>query len=93
MISRLRQTADIIWAVVFATCPGNVTLSTSPTQSQTFEVQTGATKLSLPITAGGYMSAVLERNGQTVINLQAENFTFDPNPSLYNFNALVVASP
>jgi len=85
-------TADKIWVVVFATSPANVTLSTSSTESQTFNVTTGATKLSLPINAGGFMKAVLQRNGQTIIDLQPQNFSFEASPSSYNFNALVVSS-
>ncbi|KAF9242611.1 glycoside hydrolase family 71 protein [Melanogaster broomeanus] len=85
-------TQDKIWVIVMAASPGNVTLSTSSTQSQTFNVGTGLTKLSLPIQAGGFMKATLQRNGQTVINLQPTNFVFSPNPSSYNFNAFVIAS-
>ena len=90
--SRSLQTADKIWVVVFATSPATVTLSTSTTDSQTFNVSVGVTKLSLPITAGGYMKAVLERNGQTVINLQPHGFYFNPSPPSYNYNAFVISS-
>jgi glucan endo-1,3-alpha-glucosidase len=76
-----------------AVSPGIVTLSTSSTQSQTFNVTAGVTKLSLAIQANGFMHATLQRNGKTVIDLQPQNFTFDPNPPSYNFNAYVVASP
>lgn len=86
------QTADKLWVVVFATSPATVTLSTSSTESQTFKVGAGMTKLSLAISAGGYMEAVLQRNGQTVINLRPEGFYFNPSPPSYNFNALVVSS-
>ncbi|KIJ64429.1 glycoside hydrolase family 71 protein [Hydnomerulius pinastri MD-312] len=86
-------TQDKIWAVVLAASPATVTLSTSSSQSQTFNVSAGLTKLSMPIQAGGFMHATLQRNGHTSINLQPQNFTFNPNPSSYNFNALVVASP
>ncbi|KAF8555251.1 glycoside hydrolase family 71 protein [Imleria badia] len=85
-------TADKIWAVVFATSPATVTLSTSSTESQTFSVTAGVTKLSLPISAGGFMKAVLQRNGQTIIDLQPQNFSFNPSPPSYNYNAFVVSS-
>ncbi|KAG8214499.1 glycoside hydrolase family 71 protein [Butyriboletus roseoflavus] len=85
-------TQDKIWAVVFATSPATVTLSTSSTESQTFQVAAGVSKLSLSISAGGSMKAVLQRNGQTIVDLQPESFYFNPSPSLYNFNALVVSS-
>ncbi|KAG6376987.1 glycoside hydrolase family 71 protein [Boletus reticuloceps] len=84
-------TADKIWAVVFAASPATVTLSTSSSESQTFDVGAGATKLSLPINPGGYMKAVLQRNGQTVIDL-CPSFSFNPSPPSYNFNAFVVSS-
>ncbi|KIK99634.1 glycoside hydrolase family 71 protein [Paxillus rubicundulus Ve08.2h10] len=86
-------TQDKVWAIVMAASPGIVTLSTSSTQSQTFNVTAGVTKLSLPIQANGFMHATLQRNGETIIDLQPQNFTFDPNPPSYNFNAYVVASP
>lgn len=38
------------------------------------------------------MAATLVRNGENVINLKPDNFTFNPNPPSYNFNALVAAS-
>ncbi|KAN0087472.1 glycoside hydrolase family 71 protein [Tylopilus felleus] len=85
-------TADKIWVVVFATSSATVTLSTSSTISQTFNVAAGVTKLSLSISPGGFMKAVLERNGLTIINLQPQNFTFNPSPPSYNFNAFVVSS-
>ncbi|KAI9573692.1 glycoside hydrolase family 71 protein [Boletus coccyginus] len=85
-------TIDKVWVVVFATSPATVTLSTSSTESQTFNVTAGATKLSVPINAGGFMKAVLQRNGQTIVSLQPQNFTFDPSPPSYNFNAFVVSS-
>ncbi|KAG9315881.1 glycoside hydrolase family 71 protein [Chiua virens] len=85
-------TSDKIWAVVLATSPATVTLSTSPTQSQTFNVPAGASKLSLPISAGGFMKAVLQRNSQTIIDLEPQGFYFNPSPSSYNYNALVVSS-
>lgn len=85
-------TEDKVWAVVLATSSGTVTLSTSSSQSQTFSVSAGVSKLTIPITSGGYMAATLSRNGQTVINLKSTNFTFNPNPPSYNFNALVISS-
>ncbi|KAG6331266.1 hypothetical protein ID866_7823 [Astraeus odoratus] len=85
-------TVDKVWAVVLATSPATVTLSTSPSSSQTFSVAAGVSKLSVPISAGGYMEATLVRNGQTVVNLKPDNFTFNPTPSSYNFNAFVVSS-
>ncbi|TFK87288.1 glycoside hydrolase family 71 protein [Polyporus arcularius HHB13444] len=80
---------DKLWAVVLATAAGQLTLSSSDTTSQTFDVQAGVNKLSLPLTAGGYMRGVLTRGGQTVIDLKPDGFVFNANPSAYNFNAFV----
>lgn len=86
-------TSDNVWAVVLATSPATVVLSTSSSQSQTFNVPAGVSKLAVPIKAGGTMHGTLTRGGQTVIDLQASDFTFEANPTTYNFNAHVVASP
>ncbi|KAJ8593966.1 glycoside hydrolase [Rhizopogon salebrosus TDB-379] len=86
-------TQDMVWAVVLATSPATVELSTSPTQSQTFSVPAGISKLSIPIQAGGTMHGTLSRAGQTVVDLQSTNFTFEAQPLTYNFNVQVIASP
>ncbi|KAI0718564.1 glycoside hydrolase [Cerioporus squamosus] len=84
---------DKLWAVVLATTNGQLTLSSSDTNSQTFDVRAGVNKLSLPLSAGGYMRGVLARGGQTVIDLKPDGFVFDPNPAAYNFNAFVANAP
>jgi glucan endo-1,3-alpha-glucosidase len=71
------------------TAPSNVTLTTSPTTSQTFQVPAGLSKLSLPIFPGGTMKGTIERGGQTIVELNPSNFTFQANPPTYNFNAFV----
>ncbi|GJE97162.1 glycoside hydrolase family 71 protein [Phanerochaete sordida] len=78
---------DVLWAVVFATAPGSVTLYTADSAQQTFQVQAGVNKLQMPLTPGGYMRGVLERDGQTVIDLRPDGYTFDANPQTYNYNA------
>ncbi|EGN98394.1 glycoside hydrolase family 71 protein [Serpula lacrymans var. lacrymans S7.3] len=90
--SNYQLTQDKLWAVVMATAPSTVILSTSSTNSQTFSVPEGVSKLSLPIEAGGIMHGTITRNGQTVVDLQPSNFTFNPNPPSYNFNAFVAYS-
>lgn len=80
---------DKMWAVVLATADGQFTLSSSDANSQTFDVQAGVNKLSLPLTPGGYMRGVLTRDGQPVIDLKPDGFVFNPNPPAYNFNAFV----
>lgn len=86
------KSQDAVWTVVMATEPSTVTLSTSPSNSQTFSVPAGLTKLSIPILPGGTMHGTIERNGQTLVDLQPDGFNFIGNPQAYNFNAFVAAS-
>ena len=79
----------MLWAVVFATAPATVTLATSDSVSKQFSVNAGVSKLSLELTPGGYMQASLSRNGNTVVNLQPDGYSFNPNPQTYNYNAFV----
>lgn len=87
------QTEDKVWGVVLATSSATVELSTSSTQSQTFSVPAGVSKLSVSIQPGGTMRGTLTRAGQTVVDLQSTNFTFEAQPTTYNFNVQVIASP
>ena len=80
---------DKMWAVVLASADGQLTLSSTDSDAQTFNVKAGVNKLSLPIAAGGFMRATLTRNGQTAIDFEAGGFAFDPTPATYNFNAFV----
>lgn len=79
---------DAVYAVVMATSPSKVTLSTGPSSSQTFDVPAGVSKLSVPISAGGTMYGKIERDGNSIVELNPQ-FTFDPNPKTYNYNAVV----
>jgi len=83
---------DAIWAVVLTTAPSSVTLTTSPTMSQTFQVPAGLSKLLLPISPGGTMKGTIERDGQTVVELNPTEFTFQGSPPSYNFNAFVASA-
>ncbi|TFK40779.1 glycoside hydrolase family 71 protein [Crucibulum laeve] len=83
---------DSVWAVVMATAPSTVTLATSPTTSQTFNVPAGVSKLSIPITAGGTMKGTVQRDGKTVVELAPKDFTFQGAPQAYNFNAFVASA-
>ncbi|KAI0310822.1 glycoside hydrolase family 71 protein [Amylostereum chailletii] len=87
-----QMTEDAVWAVVMATSPGQVTLQTSDTNSQTVDVVPGVNKLSIPISAGDTMYAKLVRNGQTVVELKPDGFSFNGSPPSYNFNAFVASS-
>lgn len=79
---------DVVYAVVMAISPSKVTLSTGPSSSKTFDVPAGVSKLTVPISAGGTMYGKVERDGNTVVELDPD-FTFDSNPKTYNYNALV----
>jgi len=75
------------------TAPSNVTISVSSTDSKTFTVpQAGLWKLSLPILPGGFMKTVIQREGETVLELEPKKFHFEANPTMYNYNAFVAAA-
>ena len=74
------------------TAASNVTISVSPTHLKSFRVpQAGLWKLSLPIRPGGRMKTIIQRNGKTVLQLEPNNFHFEANPRLYNYNFFVAA--
>jgi len=83
---------DAVWAVVMTTAPSTVTLSTSSAMSQMFNVPAGLTKLSVPINAGGTMKGIIQRDGQTIVELNPSEFTFQGSPQVYNFNAFVTSA-
>ncbi|KAI9058333.1 glycoside hydrolase family 71 protein [Trametes sanguinea] len=83
---------DKLWAVVLATADGSLTLATSDTTSQTFQVKAGVNKFSLDLSPGGFMHGTLTRNGQTTIDLKPDNYTFNPNPPAFNYNAFVASA-
>ena len=77
---------------MLTTAPSNVTLTTSPTSSKTFQVPAGLSKLALPISPGGTMKGTIERGGQTIVELNPTEFTFQGKPPSYNFNAFVAGA-
>ncbi|CAA7261980.1 unnamed protein product [Cyclocybe aegerita] len=80
-------TEDSMWAVVFATSSGTVTLSCG-SSSNTFSVNAGVTKLKIPLSQGK-MAVQMKRNGQTIINYSPSDYTYALTPVLYNYNAWV----
>ena len=83
-----------MWAVVFATQASTVTLWTSDTNSQTFQVPAGVTKLSTPLTeTGGYMRGTMVRSGTTIIDFAPSAYYYQHNPSTYDYNAFTASSP
>ena len=77
---------------MLASADGQVTLSSSDATTQTFDVKAGVNKLQLPLTPGGFMHGTLSRNGQTVIDLKPDGYTFNPNPTAFNYNAFVASA-
>lgn len=92
---------DAVWAVVMASAPSTVVLSTSTDDNDTgsqhsFDVPAGVSKLAVPITPGGTMKGVVMRNGQVVVQLDVspDEFTFQGSVSDkgYNYNAFVAGA-
>ncbi|TFK29164.1 hypothetical protein FA15DRAFT_632705 [Coprinopsis marcescibilis] len=79
--------SDFLWAAVFASSPGTVTLKMG-SSSQTFNVNAGVTKLKLP-TSAGKITVQMVKNGARVIDHTDNSFTFVDNPVRYNYNAYV----
>ena len=85
---------DKMWAVVLASADGQLVLSsaTDGSDKQTFAVKAGVNTFQLPLAVGGTMHGTLVRGGANVIDLPAGNFTFDPNPAAFNYNAFTVSA-
>ncbi|EKM79227.1 hypothetical protein AGABI1DRAFT_74088 [Agaricus bisporus var. burnettii JB137-S8] len=87
---------DVVWVVVMTTGPSTVILSTSSdaAASQQIQVPLGVSKLSVPITPGGIMKGIIQREGETIVELapSPEAFTFQGSPASYNFNAFVASA-
>lgn len=84
---------DAVWAVVLAKEPATVVLSVNDdgSNSKTFDVPAGVSKLAIPISAGGTMRGVVQRGGQNVLELKPD-FTFQGSPKTYNYNAFVASA-
>ncbi|KAF9046563.1 glycoside hydrolase [Panaeolus papilionaceus] len=80
---------DTVWAVVMATAPSTVNLATSATNTKSFEVPAGVSKLAMPISAGGIMKGNIVRDGKVVLELNPTQFQFQGSPKTYNYNAFV----
>ncbi|KAK8865867.1 hypothetical protein IAR55_001015 [Kwoniella newhampshirensis] len=84
-------TEDNLYAVVLATAPSTVTL-TSGTNSQTFSVSEGLTKLKIPMSAGS-MGGTIARSGSSVASYNSGSaFSYTTSPSIYNYNYFVGSS-
>jgi glucan endo-1,3-alpha-glucosidase len=80
-------TQDAAWAVVLATAPGVLTLTTGGT-TQTYNVSAGANKLAQALSPGDTLRATLTRADATVLDL-TPSFTFQGATDTYNYNAFV----
>ncbi|KAI0316035.1 glycoside hydrolase [Amylostereum chailletii] len=83
---------DTVWVVALTTAAATVTLSTTSSDAKSSNVSAGLSKLSIPISAGGIMHGQIVRNGQVAVDLQPAGFTFNSNPTNYNYNAFVATN-
>ncbi|KAJ7170992.1 glycoside hydrolase family 71 protein [Mycena filopes] len=85
-------TEDYLWAVVLLTSPATVGLQCGEGKGS-WDVPAGLSKLKLPLTGAGSVTASIRR-GEDVVNFLPPGFTFSTGtPPSYNFNAFVAASP
>ena len=77
-------TDDNLYAVVLTTGPATVTL-TSGSNTQTFNVQGGLTKLKIPSSAGSISGSIV-RSGSTVASYTSPYVVYYNSPITYNFN-------
>ncbi|KDQ19482.1 glycoside hydrolase family 71 protein [Botryobasidium botryosum FD-172 SS1] len=83
-------TDDNLYAVVFATGSGSLTLSIGSSSSTT-NVGAGVTKIKLPLSPGSPRARLTTSRG--TVDFAPSNFNVVSNPSVYNFNYFVAASP
>ncbi|WWD17948.1 hypothetical protein CI109_102393 [Kwoniella shandongensis] len=84
-------TEDNLYAVVLASQPSTVTL-TSGSNTQTFSVSAGLTKLKIPMSAGSIGGAI-NRSGSNVASYNSGSaFSYTTSPAHYNYNYFVGSS-
>ncbi|EGN94676.1 glycoside hydrolase family 71 protein [Serpula lacrymans var. lacrymans S7.3] len=86
-------TQDYLWAVALLTSTADVTLSCGSTTQTFTSLPAGANKLQLPFTTDCSVSGTIARNGVNSVDFTPAGFDFQTDPTLYNFNAFVAASP
>lgn len=91
-LNSLQQTQDAVWAVILLPTPAHIKLTCGPS-IVSMELPSGLSKISLPLTRSCSVIAVLYRRGKQVLAFAPKGYTFTENPSNYNFNAFVAASP
>ena len=76
-----------MWAVIFNTAPSTVNLWTSDSNTQSFNLPAGVSKINMPLTeTGGYMRAQMVRNGQVITDFAPSGYFYHPVPDTYNYN-------
>jgi glucan endo-1,3-alpha-glucosidase len=84
------QTVDNLWAVVFATAPGSLAL-TSGANTTTFAVAAGVNKFAMPSLPGA-IRATLTRAGAVVVDVNpGDAFSYTTAPSSYNYNVFIAS--
>lgn len=86
------QTDDKFWVVVLARAPCTVLLAAGDEQPRHFRCPAGVSKLSCPLRTGYGMRAELVRDEAVVVECYPQEFRFQAEPEVYNFNAYVAAS-
>jgi glucan endo-1,3-alpha-glucosidase len=86
--SRWEETEDNVYALVFSTGDGVVTM-TSGSNKETYAVSAGLNKIKLGMSAGS-VTIKLTRNGSNVFSYDSTGeFTYTNSPTTYNFNLFV----
>lgn len=75
---------------MFSTGPAAVTL-TSGSNTKTFVISAGITKLKLE-SAAGSIRGTMTRDGKIILDVAPSGFTYTTSPSTYNYNAFVATS-
>jgi glucan endo-1,3-alpha-glucosidase len=83
-------TQDYLYAVVLCTEAATVTL-TAGSNTQTFSVSAGLSKLKVASSAGG-ISGSIARNGATTASYTSTGFSWTTTPATYNYNYFVGSS-
>ena len=86
------QTDDKFWVVVFACAPCIALLAAGDERPSRFTCPAGVSKLSCSLRIGHGMHAMLVRDGVVVAQCHPQEFRFQAEPKVYNFNAYVAAS-
>ena len=89
------QTDDNLYAVLFAASSadgGSLQLSIG-TSNNTFAVSSGVNKFKLLLSPGSPTAILMDSSGQTLISFSPANFNYVTNPTAYNFNYYMAASP